>query len=156
MACRQDLRRQRDVDVSVHIATSLRRRTVQNDAPADGFADCYLVGNRALGAAVHGRPDTGRLDLNLDTLWSGGPPPPALAATRDMWRRRGRGHRRRYRCPARDLRVRCRRGRPRRRRHEVRPRRGGGPGRAGTVTVVAPRRGLVPTPSRAHRPSSAR
>ncbi|MEV0429621.1 glycoside hydrolase N-terminal domain-containing protein [Micromonospora sp. NPDC050495] len=63
------------------------RRTFQNDVPADGFADCYLLGNGALGAAVHGRPNTERLDLNLDTLWSAGPPPPGFAATRETWRR---------------------------------------------------------------------
>src|SRR5436190_2069180 len=28
------------------------RHTLQNDAPADGFADCYLLGNGALAAAV--------------------------------------------------------------------------------------------------------
>ena len=54
------------------------RHTLQNDAPADGFADCYLLGNGALGAAVHGRPGTERLDLNLDTLWSGGPAGPGV------------------------------------------------------------------------------
>ena len=32
------------------------RHTLQNDAPADGFADCHLPGNGVLGAAVHGRP----------------------------------------------------------------------------------------------------
>ena len=63
------------------------RHTLQNDAPADGFADCYLLGNGALGAAVHGHPGTERLDLNLDTLWSGGPPPPGSGATRQTWRR---------------------------------------------------------------------
>ena len=31
-----------------------------------------------LGAAVHGRPGTERLDLNLDTLWSGGPAVPGV------------------------------------------------------------------------------
>ena len=31
------------------------RHTLQNDAPADGFADCYLLGDGVLGAAVHGR-----------------------------------------------------------------------------------------------------
>ena len=54
------------------------RHTLQNDAPADGFADCYLLGNGVLGAAVHGRPGTERVDLNLDTLWSGGPAVPGV------------------------------------------------------------------------------
>lgn len=54
------------------------RHTLQDDVPADGFADCYLLGNGALGAAVHGRPGTERLDLNLDTLWSGGPAAPGV------------------------------------------------------------------------------
>jgi hypothetical protein len=30
------------------------RHTLQNDVTADGFADCHLLGNGALGA-VHGR-----------------------------------------------------------------------------------------------------
>jgi hypothetical protein len=63
------------------------RHALQNDAPADGFADCYLLGNGALGAAVHGRPGTERLDLNPDTLWSGGPGAPGSGATRETWRR---------------------------------------------------------------------
>jgi len=54
------------------------RHTLQIDTPADGFADCYLLGNGALGAAVHGRTGTERVDLNLDTLWSGGPAAPRV------------------------------------------------------------------------------
>ncbi|WP_425955619.1 glycoside hydrolase N-terminal domain-containing protein [Xylanimonas sp. McL0601] len=48
------------------------RHTLENDAPAARFADCYLLGNGALGAAVHGRVGAERFDLNFDTLWSGG------------------------------------------------------------------------------------
>jgi len=47
------------------------RHTLQNDDPADGFIDGYLLGNGVLGAAVHGRPGTERPALNLDALWSG-------------------------------------------------------------------------------------
>ncbi|GAA4181731.1 glycosyl hydrolase family 95 catalytic domain-containing protein [Gryllotalpicola koreensis] len=43
------------------------------DAPADGFIDSFLLGNGWLGAALRGGPGTERIDLNADTLWSGGP-----------------------------------------------------------------------------------
>jgi alpha-L-fucosidase 2 len=49
------------------------RHVLENDAPAVRFADCYLLGNGTLGAAVRGGVGTERLSLNLDTLWSGGP-----------------------------------------------------------------------------------
>jgi len=49
------------------------RHILELDRPAARFADCYLLGNGALGAALHGAPYTERVDLNLDTLWSGGP-----------------------------------------------------------------------------------
>lgn len=49
------------------------RHVLVNDAPAARFADCYLLGNGVLGAALHGLPGTERIDLNIDTLWSGGP-----------------------------------------------------------------------------------
>ena len=49
------------------------RHVLELDRPAARFADCYLLGNGALGASVHGRPYIERIDLNLDTLWSGGP-----------------------------------------------------------------------------------
>ncbi|MFC8733475.1 glycoside hydrolase N-terminal domain-containing protein [Luteimicrobium sp. NPDC057192] len=49
------------------------RHVLELDRPADRFADCYLLGNGALGASLHGAPYTERIDLNLDTLWSGGP-----------------------------------------------------------------------------------
>jgi len=54
------------------------RHVLEIDGPAERFADCYLLGSGALGAALHGRPRTERVDLNVDTLWSGGPGPAAL------------------------------------------------------------------------------
>lgn len=61
------------------------RHVLEDDAPASRFADSYLLGNGRLGAAVRGLPRRERIDLNLDTLWSGGPAgpvpgPPAVAA----------------------------------------------------------------------------
>lgn len=41
--------------------------------PAEEFDDSFLLGNGSLGAAAYGRVGTEYLDLNLDTLWSGGP-----------------------------------------------------------------------------------
>ncbi|MBI4921893.1 MAG: glycoside hydrolase family 95 protein [Devosia nanyangense] len=43
------------------------------DTPAGGFIDSYLIGNGWLGATLNGGIGTERLDLNLDTVWSGGP-----------------------------------------------------------------------------------
>ncbi|MFG3340933.1 glycoside hydrolase N-terminal domain-containing protein [Glycomyces sp. NPDC048151] len=48
-------------------------RTVALDRPAEGFHETFLLGNGAFGATVHGRPGTEEFDLNLDTVWSGGP-----------------------------------------------------------------------------------
>ena len=44
-------------------------------APARGFIDSFLLGNGWLGAAVRGAPGIEHIDLNADTLWSGGPAP---------------------------------------------------------------------------------
>jgi len=55
------------------------RHVLEIDTPAQRFADCYLLGSGALGAALYGQPRTERVDLNVDTLWSGGP---ARAASR--------------------------------------------------------------------------
>ncbi|WP_020138379.1 glycosyl hydrolase family 95 catalytic domain-containing protein [Streptomyces sp. 351MFTsu5.1] len=41
--------------------------------PAEGFAQSLPLGNGSLGAMVPGRPARERVDLNADTLWSGGP-----------------------------------------------------------------------------------
>lgn len=41
--------------------------------PADGFHQSLPLGNGSLGAMVPGRPAHERVDLNVDTLWSGGP-----------------------------------------------------------------------------------
>ncbi len=43
------------------------------DTPAAGFIDSFLIGNGWLGATLGGRIGTERFDLNLDTVWSGGP-----------------------------------------------------------------------------------
>ncbi|ODT21156.1 MAG: hypothetical protein ABS35_18040 [Kaistia sp. SCN 65-12] len=43
------------------------------DSPAEGFIDSFLIGNGWLGATLKGRVGTERIDLNLDTVWSGGP-----------------------------------------------------------------------------------
>jgi alpha-L-fucosidase 2 len=43
------------------------------DSPAEGFIDSFLVGNGWLGATLKGGIGTERFDLNLDTVWSGGP-----------------------------------------------------------------------------------
>ena len=43
------------------------------DTPAKGFLDSFLIGNGELGAAVRGSGGLLSLDLNLDTLWAGGP-----------------------------------------------------------------------------------
>ncbi|MFG6199841.1 glycosyl hydrolase family 95 catalytic domain-containing protein [Nonomuraea sp. JJY05] len=51
------------------------RHLIQLPAPAAHFHDGFPLGNGALGAMLHGRAGTERFDLNLDTLWSGGPLP---------------------------------------------------------------------------------
>lgn len=43
------------------------------DTPAEGFIDSFLIGNGWLGATLKGGIGTERFDLNLDTVWSGGP-----------------------------------------------------------------------------------
>lgn len=43
--------------------------------PAEHFQETLLLGNGSFGAALHGRPGIEHIDLNLDTLWSGGPRP---------------------------------------------------------------------------------
>lgn len=43
------------------------------DTPAEGFIDSFLIGNGWLGGTLKGWPGTERIDLNLDTVWSGGP-----------------------------------------------------------------------------------
>ncbi|MEV4560718.1 glycoside hydrolase family 95 protein [Kitasatospora sp. NPDC049285] len=44
-------------------------------SPAASFLEALPLGNGALGATVYGGVDTERLELNADTLWSGGPGP---------------------------------------------------------------------------------
>lgn len=66
------------------------------DTPAEGFIDSFLIGNGWLGGTLKGRTGTERIDLNLDTVWSGGPlvpeegeaPARLIQALRDAIRRR--------------------------------------------------------------------
>lgn len=51
----------------------MTRHQLRLPAPATNFYGSFLLGNGSLGAAVHGRVGTERIDLNLDTFWSGGP-----------------------------------------------------------------------------------
>lgn len=48
------------------------------DTPAAGFIDSFLIGNGWLGATLRGGIGTERFDLNLDTVWSGGPLAPEV------------------------------------------------------------------------------
>ncbi|MFY9712202.1 MAG: glycoside hydrolase N-terminal domain-containing protein, partial [Microbacterium sp.] len=41
--------------------------------PAERFTDAFLLGNGSLGATVYGGRGVETFDLNLDTIWSGGP-----------------------------------------------------------------------------------
>ncbi|MBD0690388.1 glycosyl hydrolase family 95 catalytic domain-containing protein [Streptomyces sp. CBMA123] len=43
--------------------------------PADGFLEALPLGNGRLGAMTYGGVHTERIELNADTLWSGGPGP---------------------------------------------------------------------------------
>ncbi|MFI9847350.1 glycosyl hydrolase family 95 catalytic domain-containing protein [Nonomuraea sp. NPDC051941] len=52
------------------------RHRIRLAAPAAAFHDAFLLGNGSLGATVHGRAGVERVDLNLDTVWSGGPGSP--------------------------------------------------------------------------------
>lgn len=47
------------------------------DAPAQRWLEALPIGNGSLGAMVHGGVSSERLDLNIDTLWSGLPRDPA-------------------------------------------------------------------------------
>lgn len=51
------------------------RHRIQLSTPAAHFHDGFPLGNGALGAMLHGMAGAERIDLNLDTLWSGGPLP---------------------------------------------------------------------------------
>ncbi|MEO7221112.1 MAG: glycoside hydrolase N-terminal domain-containing protein, partial [Devosia sp.] len=48
------------------------------DTPANTFTDSYLIGNGWFGATLTGGIGTERFDLNLDTVWSGGPLQPEV------------------------------------------------------------------------------
>ncbi|MFT3889035.1 MAG: glycoside hydrolase N-terminal domain-containing protein [Arachnia sp.] len=46
--------------------------------PAALFTEAFLLGNGRVGATVYGRPGVEDIDLNVDTLWSGGPLGPVV------------------------------------------------------------------------------
>jgi alpha-L-fucosidase 2 len=48
-------------------------QAISLERPAAGFPEAFLLGNGSLGATVYGRPGVEEFDLNLDTVWSGGP-----------------------------------------------------------------------------------
>ncbi|MFF5225487.1 glycoside hydrolase N-terminal domain-containing protein [Dactylosporangium sp. NPDC000521] len=52
----------------------MSRHLLSSPAPAAEFHDGFPLGNGHLGAMLHGRPGSERIDLNADTFWSGGPP----------------------------------------------------------------------------------
>ncbi|MFF4623604.1 glycoside hydrolase family 95 protein [Nonomuraea jabiensis] len=56
------------------------RHRIRLAAPAPAFHNAFLLGNGSLGATVYGRAGAERIDLNLDTVWSGGPPDPEKGA----------------------------------------------------------------------------
>ncbi|MEZ0091792.1 glycoside hydrolase N-terminal domain-containing protein [Streptacidiphilus sp. EB129] len=51
--------------------------------PADAFLEALPLGNGRLGALVYGGVHTERIELNADTLWSGGPGPGDRAGAAD-------------------------------------------------------------------------
>ncbi|RAG86710.1 glycoside hydrolase family 95 protein [Streptacidiphilus pinicola] len=51
--------------------------------PADAFLEALPLGNGRLGALVYGGVHTERIELNADTLWSGGPGPRDRAGAAD-------------------------------------------------------------------------
>lgn len=59
------------------------RNHLELHSPATGFIDAFPVGNGSLGAVVHCLPGVERLDLNIDTLWSGGPLVPETGPARN-------------------------------------------------------------------------
>ena len=59
-------------------------QTIRLDRPAEHFQETLLLGNGSLGAALHGRPGVEWVDLNLDTLWSGGPRGPRAPKPRPI------------------------------------------------------------------------
>ncbi|GHH67520.1 glycosyl hydrolase family 95 catalytic domain-containing protein [Promicromonospora soli] len=52
---------------------ALTRHRVELAEPSGTFINSFVVGNGTLGAALRGGVGTEVMDLNLDTLWSGGP-----------------------------------------------------------------------------------
>ncbi|WP_418275246.1 glycoside hydrolase N-terminal domain-containing protein [Isoptericola jiangsuensis] len=67
------------------------RHVITLDRPGSWFADSYLLGDRRLGASTSGGLPPETFDLNVDTLWSGGPvPAPRRAMERELPARRYR------------------------------------------------------------------
>jgi alpha-L-fucosidase 2 len=52
-------------------------RSIVLDRPAEMFQEAFVLGNGSLGASVYGAAGVETFDLNLDTVWSGGPRPEA-------------------------------------------------------------------------------
>ena len=50
-----------------------KRHRITLTTTAAGFLDSFLLGNGELGATIAGTPGTESIDLNVDSLWSGGP-----------------------------------------------------------------------------------
>jgi len=55
-------------------------RAIVLDRPAELFQEAFVLGNGSLGASVYGEPGVETFDLNLDTVWSGGPRPESREA----------------------------------------------------------------------------
>ncbi|PBC70348.1 glycosyl hydrolase family 65 [Streptomyces sp. TLI_235] len=58
-----------------HVPTPVPADQLWYRHPAADFLDALPLGNGRLGAMTHGGIATERIDLNADTLWSGGPGP---------------------------------------------------------------------------------
>jgi len=43
------------------------------DQPAELWTDALPIGNGRLGAMIYGRPDSETIQVNEETVWSGGP-----------------------------------------------------------------------------------
>src|SRR5688500_14720346 len=72
-AATQTPRRAARADPSFNRSLPMPRYCLDLDSPAGGFIDSFLIGNGWLGATLNGGIGTERFDLNLDTVWSGGP-----------------------------------------------------------------------------------
>jgi len=64
----------------------MTRHVLSSMTSGTKFLDALLLGNGRLGAALTGPPGVAHLDLNVDTLWSGGPVASPRAADPDALR----------------------------------------------------------------------